>query len=50
MLHRLLHMELWLLNLLLEIARVLDLPLFDADRTAKLVPDMTSLDLILSLV
>ena len=32
-----------------DTARVLDLPLFDADRTAKLVPDMTSLDLILSL-
>ena len=42
-------MELWLPNLLLENTGVLDLPLFDADRTANVVPDMTSLDLILSL-
>jgi DNA polymerase III subunit alpha len=31
-----------------DTARVLDLPLFEADRTAKLVPDMTSLDKIFS--
>jgi DNA polymerase-3 subunit alpha len=31
-----------------DTARVLDLPLFDADRTAKLVPDMTSLNKIFS--
>jgi DNA polymerase-3 subunit alpha len=32
-----------------DTARVLDLPLFEADRTAKLVPDMTSLDKIFSI-
>ena len=31
-----------------DTARVLDLPLFEADRAAKLVPDMTSLDEIFS--
>ncbi|MEC9208835.1 MAG: DNA polymerase III subunit alpha [Bacteroidota bacterium] len=31
-----------------DTARVLDLPLFEADRVAKLVPDMTSLDKIFS--
>jgi DNA polymerase-3 subunit alpha len=31
-----------------DTARVLDLPLFEADRAAKLVPDMTSLDKIFS--
>jgi len=31
-----------------DTARVLDLPLFEADRTAKLVPDMMSLDKIFS--
>ena len=31
-----------------DTARVLDLPLFEADRTAKLVPDMTSLNKIFS--
>jgi DNA polymerase-3 subunit alpha len=31
-----------------DTARVLDLPLFDADRTAKLVPDMISLEKIFS--
>ena len=31
-----------------DTARVLDLPLFEADKTAKLVPDMTSLSKIFS--
>ena len=39
-------MEQWLLSLPLESARVLDLPLSDADRLAKLVPDMTTLSKI----